>query len=137
MIQVLQSLPRAATKVAGFASRVFTAVFRPGKGASLNSLHTEVLNLEKRLDNYEEANQARFAEISVRLDAHDEKFRELPTMPQLFMVMDQLLEKSLNHVDERLAEHARSIDGLKASVQHTDELLERVLERVEGVRTVA
>lgn len=138
MRQVLQSLPKVAAKLAAYANRVFPVVFRSRNGShDLSSIQVGLTNLDKRMDAFDEADRTRYAEITLRLDAHDEKLKDMPSMPQIFAAMDELMMKSLTHVNERLAEQARSIENLQTSMHRTDQLLESVLDRVDGIRQVA
>jgi len=51
--------------------------------------------------------------------------------------MEQLLGKTMQSLDQRLAAQAEAVDLLKTTVSQTDALLERVIESLDSLREEA
>lgn len=103
--------------------------------AALEDLKKSVADLENRIQSRESADMARLEQIETRLDAHAASLADTPSTSQIVAAMEQLLNKTMASLDERLTGQARSIDVLKTAVSQTDSLLERVLESLDTLQS--
>jgi uncharacterized coiled-coil protein SlyX len=92
--------------------------------------------LESRLAAQEAGNAVRFGELESRLEQQSAKLLEMPTTQQIVGAMEQLIQKTMSSLDERLTTQSQSIDILKSAVTQTDTLLERVLESLDSMQPV-
>jgi hypothetical protein len=93
----------------------------------------KVRALEERLDG-----------IQVQIAALHRKDEQLQagldrtiTEDHLSQALDKALERVQSGIEERFADQARSVEALRAMVSQTDELLERLLDRLESMRNDA
>ncbi len=145
MSQVLNSLPRAVFFLAGAAVAVLTLPLRE-RGAGMDSSQAEDLKksladletrLESRMQARDAADGARLAVIETRLEEHAVRLADVPSTGQIVAAMEQLLNKTMASLDDRLSTQARSIEVLKTTVSQTDSLLERVLESLDSLQSFA
>jgi chromosome segregation ATPase len=144
MQPLIKLVPRAAIFLAGIAAGAFTVSRREGAGmdaAALDALKKSLAGLEKKISEQDAAQSGRLGRIESRLDEHgarlDEhaaRLSEMPSTGQIVAAMEQLLQKTMGSLDERLAAQARSIEVLKTTVSQTDNLLERVLESLDSLQ---
>jgi glutamyl-tRNA reductase len=78
--------------------------------------------------------ETRLDEHAVRLNEHTAKLAEVPTTSELISAMENLLQKTMSSLDNRLTSQANSIELLKTTVSQTDSLLERVLESLDSLQ---
>ena len=91
----------------------------------------EIQALGERLDGMETqitALHARDDQLQVRMD-------RAATKDELSAALDKALEDVQNQVDARFDDQMRSVEALRTMVVQTDELLERVLDRLESMRS--
>ena len=140
MSRVLNYVPRVAFFLAGVAAAAVTLPRRERAGmdsATVDALKGSLAGLEARLQSREEADEARFARVEVRLEEHATRLADVPSTSQIVAAMEQLLSKTMASLDDRLTILARSIEVLKTTVSQTDSLLERVLESLDSLQTGA
>ena len=140
MSRVLNYVPRVAFFLAGVAAAAVTLPRRERAGmdsATVDALKGSLAGLEARLQSREEADEARFARVEVRLEEHAARLADVPSTSQIVAAMEQLLSKTMASLDDRLTIQARSIEVLKTTVSQTDSLLERVLESLDSLQTGA
>jgi chromosome segregation ATPase len=138
MSRVLNYVPRVAFFLAGVAAAAVTLPRRERAGmdsATADALKRSLAGLEARLESREEADEARFARVEVRLEEHAARLADVPSTSQIVAAMEQLLSKTMASLDDRLTTQARSIEVLKTTVSQTDSLLERVLESLDSLQT--
>ena len=92
-----------------------------------SDLHRALVDLAARVAAEESANAQRCADLEARLNEHSAKLSQVPSLQHFTSTMEQLLAKTLQSLDDRFTTQARSIEGLKATVSRTDNLIERVL----------
>lgn len=138
MERTFRYVPRLAIFLAGIAAGAITLSRREPGAADLKAvddLKRSVAGLEERLAAQESANANAHTEIDARLDAHDAKLADVPSVAQITTAIEQLLTKTMATLDDRLTNQAHSIDILKTTVSQTDSLLERVLESLDTLQT--
>ncbi len=158
MQRPIHYMPGVALFVAGIAAGVLTnarrervrkttatdpiqgqATARPASPESDNTLAAELQHaigaMETRLRAQETRTSERFAQIESRLEEHAARLAEAPTTTQIVGAMEQLLQKTMASLDDRLTTQAHSIEVLKTTVSQTDSLLERVLESLDSLQT--
>jgi uncharacterized coiled-coil protein SlyX len=79
--------------------------------------------------------QSKLAEIERRLEHHDTKLRDVPTIAQIVSTMETMLGNTMSGLDQKLADQVRSIEVLKTTVVQTDELMERVLDSIYSLQS--
>jgi uncharacterized coiled-coil protein SlyX len=124
--------------LAGIAAGAFTLSRRERGGTdstAVDELKRSLAGLEERVAAQESANAGAHTQMEARLDRHDAKLAEVPSVAQLTAAVEQLLTKTMATLDERLTMQAHSIDVLKTTVSQTDSLLERVLESLDALQT--
>ena len=140
MSRVLSYVPRVAIFLAGVAAAAITLPRRGGGGmdpAATDELKRSLSDLEDRLQASEAASAQRLSQIETRLEEHAAKLTDVPSTGQIVAAMEQLLSKTMASLDDRLTTQANSIDVLKTTVSQTDSLLERVLESLDSLQTLA
>lgn len=145
MQELFKLVPRAALFLAGVAAGAVTLSRREGASmdpAALDGLKRSLAELDGRVAAQEHAQAGRFEiierrieEHSARLDEQAARLADVPSTTQIVAAMEQLLQKTMATLDERLAAQAHSIDVLKTTVSQTDSLLERVLESLDSLQT--
>jgi glutamyl-tRNA reductase len=124
--------------LAGIAAGALTLPRRERGGTdseAVDHLKRSLASLEARVVERESANAVVHKEMEARLDAHDAKLAEVPSVAQLTAAVERLLTKTMTTLEERLTTQAHSIDVLKTTVSQTDSLLERVLESLDALQT--
>jgi chromosome segregation ATPase len=144
MQEVLKLVPRTAIFLAGIAAGAFTLSRRQAAGmdsAALAELKRSLGAVQEQLALQESAQASRFQHIETRLDEHTTRLNEhtlrlndVPSTSQIVSAMEQLLQRTMASLDERLSTQAHSIDVLKTTVAQTDNLLERVLESLDSLQ---
>lgn len=145
MSDLIKLVPRAALFLAGIAAGAWTLSRREGSGmnaVALTGLKQSLTDLQGRLDSQEAAQSVRLERIETRLDEHavvlndhTQRLADVPSTSQIVAAMEQLLQKTMTSLDERLTTQAHSIDVLNTTVAQTDSLLERVLESLDSLQT--
>ena len=145
MSDLTKLIPRAAIFLAGIAAGALTLSRREGPGldgASLADLKRSLADVNQRLAAQDSLHSARLRAVEARLDEHSsaladhsQRLADVPSTTQIVSAMEQLLQKTMASLDDRLSTQARSIDVLKTTVAQTDSLLERVLESLDSLQT--
>jgi len=137
MSRAINYVPRIAIFLAGVA----TAALMPrrervpsGDGQPLDDLKKNLAALEARLEAHETSGAARLDAVETRLAEHAAKLADVPSTTEIVAAMEQLLNKTMASLDDRLTSQARSIDVLRTTVSQTDSLLERVLESLDTLQ---
>src|ERR1035441_142653 len=123
MSRVLNYVPRVAFFLAGVAAAAVTLPRRERAGmdsATVDALKGSWACREGRRQSREEADEARFAGVEVRLEEHAARLTDVPSTSQIVAAMEQLLSKTMASLDDRLTTQAHSIDVLKTTVSQTD-----------------
>ncbi len=137
MHKVTRLAPRMAIFLAGAVAGAITFSRRQASDrAAVKEMKDTVAALQQRLEAQEAATAERLAQVQQRLDEHAAKLSEVPTAAQFVTAMEQLLNKTMASLDERLTNQAHSIEILKTTVSQTDNLLERVLESLDSLQTL-
>ena len=129
------TLPRTAILLAGVAAG---ALLRPRKEideGQLASLKKSLADLEGRVANQEALHDNRLNQLETKVAEHEQRLNDVPSTGQIVQAMESLLERTMKSLDERLSSQAHSIELLKTTVSQTDELLERVLESIDSLRS--
>jgi uncharacterized coiled-coil protein SlyX len=100
-------------------------------GASQSSVD----KLSREWKTQAQAHDQRLSRLEERAEAHEAKLNEMPSTVQMVAAMDELLAQAMSGLEGRLMAQAQSIETLQATVTQTDELLERVLESLDMLRT--
>ncbi|MBZ5594915.1 MAG: hypothetical protein LAP39_21945 [Acidobacteriia bacterium] len=95
---------------------------------AIASLESTVAVLTTRYDN-------RLAEAENRLTDHDAKLREVPTLAQVVSTMEEMLSSTMSGLDSKLFEQVRSIEVLQTTVAQSDELMGKVLDSIDLLRS--
>jgi hypothetical protein len=145
MSDLTKLVPRAALFLAGIAAGALTLSRREGSGMdarALAGLKQSLADMQGRLASHEADQCARLERIETRLDEHagvlsdhTQRLADVPSTSQIVAAMEQLLQKTMSSLDERLTTQAHSIDVLNTTVAQTDSLLERVLESLDSLQT--
>jgi hypothetical protein len=96
-----------------------------------------IADLDRRLAAQEAATTERLAAVEAKIDEQASRFSDLPSTQQIVGAMEQLISKTMSSLDERLTNHAYSIEVLKATVSQTDSLLKQVLESLDSLQHYA
>lgn len=144
MQELLKLVPRAAIFLAGIAAGALTLSRREGGGtdpAALDAIKQSLAGLDRRLVEQDAAQASRLEQVehkleehSTRLEEHSARLADAPSTTQIVAAMEQLLQRTMATLDERLSAQAHSIDVLKTTVSQTDSLLERVLESLDALQ---
>jgi chromosome segregation ATPase len=147
MQELIRLVPRVAIFVAGVAAGAITLARREGPGmdpAAVADLKRSLSEMERRLADQDAAQTARLENLEARLDnhatrleEHSQKLADIPSTSQIVAAMEQLLQKTMASLDDRLTTQAHSIDVLKTTVSQTDSLLERVLDSLDSLQGFA
>jgi hypothetical protein len=145
MEDLTKLVPRVAIFLAGIAAGAVTLSHRRGPGmdpAAVAGLKRSLASMELRLAEQAAVQTSRLQTIetrldehTTRLDEHTQRLADVPSTSQIVAAMEQLLQKTMATLDERLTTQAHSIDVLKTTVSQTDSLLERVLESLDSLQT--
>lgn len=145
MSDLIKFVPRAALFLAGIAAGALTLSRREGPGmdaAAMADLKRSLAGMQDRLAQQESAQAERLDRIDARLDEHaavlqehSQRLADVPSTSQIVSAMEQLLQKTMASLDERLTTQAHSINVLNTTVAQTDSLLERVLESLDSLQT--
>ena len=139
MARALSYIPRTVIFLAGMAAGAL-ASSRRDRGVdtgAVQDLKQSIADLEARLVAQDSASSSRLNQLETRLDEHATKLADVPSTSQIVTAMEQLLQKTMTSLDERLTAQAHSIDILKTTVSQTDSLLERVLESLDSLQSYA
>jgi glutamyl-tRNA reductase len=134
----MKYIPRVAIFLAGIAAGALTLPRRERGGAdpeTVDDLKRSLAGLEARVAAQESANAGAHKQMEARLDTHEARLAEVPSVAQLTAAVEQLLTKTMTTLEEKLITQAHSIDVLKTTVSQTDSLLERVLESLDALQT--
>jgi len=144
MRRFLKLLPHSAFFLAGVAAAALSRPRREMEGtdpAALADLRRSLAELEQRLSAHQadqaarcDAIDVRLNEHATRLNEHSDRLADVPSTAQIVTAMEQLLQKTMSALDERLVTQAHSIDVLRTGVAQTDGLLERVLESLDSLQ---
>jgi len=99
----------------------------------LSDHSAELEALEERLDGI----QLQIAALHARDEQFQARLDSTATRDEFTAALDKGLERVQSGVEARFEEEARSVEALRAMVSQTDELLERVLDRLEALRNEA
>ena len=145
MEPLMKFVPRAAIFLAGIAAGAVALSRRESSGldaAAAAGLKKSLADLEQRIAEEGAAQAGRMQQIETRLEEHTErlnehatKLAEVPSTAQIVTAMEQLLQKTMSSLDQRLTTQAQSIELLKTTVSQTDSLLERVLESLDSLQS--
>lgn len=75
------------------------------------------------------------ARLAERTEDLQDKLNQRVTKPEFTEKIDRLLTQIDRGIDERFERQARSVEALRLMVSQTDELLQRVLDGLEGLRS--
>ncbi|HEX3878031.1 MAG TPA: hypothetical protein VHW24_13655 [Bryobacteraceae bacterium] len=140
MARPLGILGGCAAFLAGVAAGALTSVKRPTPSANLDcnsELQAALRELERRVAAHEAAAETRFSRAEGTLEEHASRLAEMPSTGQIVSAMEQLLIKTMSSLDERLNSQAHSIENLRTTVAQTDTLMERVLESLDSLQSIA
>lgn len=148
MEPLLKFVPRAAIFLAGIAAGAVALSRKEGSGgldaAALSGLKKSLADLETRMNDQANAQSERLEKVETRLDEHavclndhTARLADVPSTSQIVTAMEQLLQKTMGSLDDRLTTQAQSIELLKTTVSQTDSLLERVLESLDSLQSYA
>ena len=147
MEKLLKLVPRVAIFLAGAAAGAVALSRRQAAGMdpeAVAELKRSMEDLEQRLVDGNASQAARLEQIEgrleehgARLNEHAERLADVPSTTQIVSAMEQLLQKTMASLDDRLTTQAHSIDVLKTTVSQTDSLLERVLESLDSLHVAA
>jgi len=95
--------------------------------AAIATLESTVAALTARYDD-------RLAAVDSRLNDHDAKLKELPTLAQVVSTMEEMLSSTMSDLDSKLFEQVRSIEVLRTMVASSDELMGKVLDSIDRLQ---
>ena len=130
MLQETYAFPRLAFWVAGAAVGLLIRRTQP-RAAAAPELKRSLENLAREM----KLQEGRLGRLEARVSGQEAKLREAPSTAQILSAMDDLLARALAGLDARLTAQAQSIETLQMTVRQTDELLERVLESLDLLRS--
>jgi len=117
-LSVLEKVPdQAAAEENGSAQTV----------AAIATLESTLAALTTRYDD-------RLAAIDSRLNDHDARFKELPTLAQVVSTMEEMLSATMSDLDSKLFDQVRSIEILRTTVASSDELMSKVLDSIDRLQ---
>lgn len=129
-------IPRTVFIVGGIAVGVVSILWKSREEAPKDEpLHRSVGELEARVSSQAVHYQSRLADIERRLEQHDVKLKDVPTLGQIVSTMETMLTNTMCGLDQKLADQVRSIEVLKTTVVQTDELMERVLDSIYSLQS--
>ena len=129
------TLPRTAILLAGVAAGALLRSKKDVDAAQLAALKKSLADLEGRVSNQEALHDNRLNQLEAKVEDHEQRLKDVPSTSQIVQAMESLLERTMKSLDERLSSQAHSIELLKTTVSQTDELLERVLESIDSLRS--
>lgn len=118
---------RFAVTIAGFAAGQALVKRWQAREAATPAAPGSLDGLARQMQLHE----ARLDQLETRVVRHAVQLRQTPTAAQMQKSMDDLLTKAMTGLDRRLTAQKQSIETLQATVRHTDELLEHVLESLD------
>jgi hypothetical protein len=130
------TLPRTAILLAGVAAGALLRNRNAVGEEQLASLKKNLADLEGRVVNQEALHDNRLHKLETKVEDHEQRLNDVPSTSVIVEAMERLLSKTMTSLDERLSQQAHSIEVLKTTVSQTDELLERVLESIDSLRSV-
>ncbi len=130
-------IPRVAFLAAGFAVGVIARLAAPRVTPDVSALKRSLDEVQARLKERESALQQRFDQIEARLTDHETRLNDVPSTGQIVTAMEQLLGKTMQSLNQKLAYQSEAVELLKTTVSQTDSLLERVIESLDSLRDEA
>jgi uncharacterized coiled-coil protein SlyX len=127
-------IPRVAFLVTGFAVGAMARLMAPRSSPETALLKRSLADVEARLLQHESACQQKSELIEARLDDHETRLNDAPSTGQIVAAMEQLLGRTMQSLNQRLAAQAEAVDLLKTTVSQTDALLERVIGSLDSLR---
>jgi len=128
-------IPKTAVLLAGIVAGLVSRSLKPKENRRIAELKRSVDELGARVSEQAQQQGARLERVEARLDEHEARLNDVPSTAQIVTAMEDLLSKTMGCLDERLSAQAQSIDVLKTTVSQTDELLERVLNSIDALRS--
>jgi hypothetical protein len=89
--------------------------------------------IEERLD----AMQSQIHALQSSGEIHGARLESAVSADDLSAALDKAFLRVQSEIDARFEDQARSVEALRAMVGQTDELLERLLDRLEAMRSEA
>jgi uncharacterized coiled-coil protein SlyX len=128
-------IPTTLMVAAGMAVGGAVAAFRrAGAPPRKDALRPALAELEHKMAARHDALEDRLTHLESRIDQHEEKLKDVPSTAGIVAAMEQLLSHTMDGLDRRLSDQAKSIEVLKTTVSQTDELLERVLDSIHSLQ---
>lgn len=121
-------IPRGAFLIAGVAVGTAARFWSTRKSR-------QIAGLESRLEGARAEFDRTMARLESRIEEHEARLNEAPSTAQIVVAMEGLLDKTLHSLDRRLSVQSESIELLKTTVSQTGDLLERVLESLDALRS--
>ena len=136
MPSLRDAVPRTLCILGGITVGVVSVLWKSRDVARRDEpLHRSVGDLEARISSQAVHYQSRLADIERRLEQHEIKLKDIPTLPQIVSTMETMLANTMSGLDQKLADQVRSIEVLKTTVVQTDELMERVLDSIYSLQS--
>ena len=136
MPRLLDAIPRAVFILGGISIGVASILWKSRETAEQTApLRRGIADLEAKMSAQSMLYQSKLAEIEQRLEHHDTKLRDVPTIAQIVSTMETMLGNTMSGLDQKLADQVRSIEVLKTTVVQTDELMERVLDSIYSLQS--
>jgi hypothetical protein len=130
-------LPKSFTATAKAALILAGAGFGLIRGLrlleGLTDRAAEVRAIEERL----EAMQSQILALQSSGEIQGTRLENAVSADDLSAALDKAFVRVQSEIDARLEDQARSVEALRAMVRQTDELLERLLDRLEAMRSEA
>jgi hypothetical protein len=136
MAKLVDSIPRVVLILGGVTLGVVSVFWKSREAAEQAApLRRGVADLEAKLSAQALFYQSKLVEVERRLDQHDAKLKDVPTLAQIVSTMETMLGNTMSGLDQKLADQVRSIEVLKTTVVQTDELMERVLDSIYSLQS--
>ena len=100
-------------------------------------LKRSIDDLNSKMEAQETRVLVKVERLEKRLDEHDAKLKEVPSMNQIVTAMEEMFSSKMDSLDLRISAQVKSIEVLRTTVSQTDELLEQLLETLDSLRPSA
>jgi hypothetical protein len=136
MPRLLDAIPRAVFILGGITIGAVSILWKSRETAEHSApLRRGIADLEAKMSEQSMFYRSKLEEIEQRLEHHDTRLRDVPTIAQIVSTMETMLGNTMSGLDRKLADQVRSIEVLKTTVVQTDELMERVLDSIYSLQS--
>src|SRR5712692_1984700 len=127
-------MPRIAILLTGIFMGAVSGLFKARQETDAAPLKRSIDDLNSKMESQETRVLVKVERLEKRLDEHDAKLKEVPSMNQIVTAMEEMFSSKMDSLDQRISAQVKSIEVLRTTVSQTDELLEQLLETLDSLR---